>query len=84
MKKTLLVQVKNPMETLMRITTMLQRRGCELQGIIYHAGKESSFNLQLTVGADSEDLMNNVVLQMKRFQDVFDVAEESTLVRERM
>lgn len=84
MTKTLQVQVKNPTDTLLRITTMLKRRGCDLQGIMYHAGKEDSFNLQLTVGAENDELMNNVVLQMKRFQDVFEVAEEQTLVRERM
>ena len=76
MKRTLNAMVKNGPETLMRITGLMRKRGCQLEGIVYEVGLNDALSkLTLTVGAESEDLMNNMILQMKRFQDVYDVTE---------
>ncbi len=76
MTRTLNAMVKNGPETLMRITGLMRKRGCELQGIVYEVGLEDALSkLTLTVGAPSEDLMDNMVLQMRRFQDVYEVTE---------
>jgi len=76
MTKTLLAKVTNGPETLMRITTLLKKRGCNLEGLVYEVGNsEKLSSLTLTVGVDNDDLLQNVILQMRRFQDVFEVTE---------
>ncbi len=74
MTRTVNAFVKNGPETLMRITTLLRKRGCNLEGLVYKVeDKESLSKLTLTVGVENDDLMNNVVLQIRRLQDVFEV-----------
>lgn len=76
MTRTLSAVVKNGPETLMRITGLMRRRGCELQDLAYKAGnKDSLSKLTITVDASSEELMDNMILQMRRFQDVCEVTE---------
>lgn len=76
MTRTVNAVVKNGPETLMRITSLMRKRGCELYDLAYEAGnKDSLSKLTMTVGASSEELMDNTILQIRRFQDVCEVTE---------
>ncbi len=74
MTRTVNAFVKNGPETLMRITTLLRKRGCNLEGLVYKVeDRDSLSKLTLTVGVENDDLMNNVLLQIRRLQDVYEV-----------
>ena len=76
MKRTLNAMVKNGPETLMRITGLMRKKGCKLEGLVYEVGKLDAYSkLTLTVGAPSDELVDNMILQMRRFQDVYEVSE---------
>jgi acetolactate synthase-1/3 small subunit len=76
MTKTLQAMVKNGPESLMRITGLMKRRGCEVKSLSLELDEDSAMSrLVITLGA-KEDEMDNIIMQMKRFQDVFQLVEE--------
>jgi acetolactate synthase-1/3 small subunit len=76
MTKTLHAMVKNGPESLMRITGLMKRRGCEVKSLSLELDEDSSMStLVITLGAN-DDEMDNIIMQMRRFQDVFQLIEK--------
>jgi acetolactate synthase-1/3 small subunit len=76
MTKTLHAMVKNGPESLMRITGLMKRRGCEVKSLRLELDEDSSMStLVITLGAN-DDEMDNIIMQMRRFQDVFQLIEK--------
>lgn len=76
MTKTLQAMVKNGPESLMRITGLMKRRGCEVKSLSLELDESSSMSkLVITLGANDNE-MDNIIMQMRRFQDVFQLDEK--------
>ncbi|MDX9917180.1 MAG: ACT domain-containing protein [Gudongella sp.] len=75
MTRTLEAMVRNGPESLMRITGLMKRRGCEVKKLSLELDEASSMSkLVITLGANEME-MDNIIMQMRRFQDVMDLAE---------
>lgn len=75
MTKTLWALVGNGPESLMRITGLIRRKGCTMKKIVMEEVQdESKAYLTITLGVEDKDI-DNILHQMRRFQDVYEVNE---------